>query len=268
MAHPLCNFARFRLFLPTLIVGRNNMLHQIFIPQPHATMVVRGERDVIRNEHFSPGDCILVNAIAPKDDPDTPLEWRQEVINQQLFGNLAPTKDLPVNKCLGVVKVLEKAKKFYSKWSKLEPSVVVYKALVFDDPQPIGKRKLGDLGDIPSHKFHPRDVHVTNSARELVIPVDKSLYTVASKGGTVTFEMCGFLLVYTLFDRGILKKFDTFRLNCGQLSKTFYWNEDCDVEWEQDTETAELIMYPSVYAKSGFAPRARLHLSCRLPFIY
>lgn len=244
------------------------MLKQIFIPQPHASMVVRGERDVIRDEHFSPGDCILVNAIAPKDDPDTPLEWRQEVINQQLFGNLAPTKDLPVDKCLGVVKVLKRVNKFYSKWSKLEPSVVVHKALVFDDPQPIANRRLCELKDILSHKFHPIDVHVANSATELVIPIDKRQFTVASKGGTVTFEMCGSLVVYTLFDEGILKKFDTFRLKCGQLSKTFYWNEDCDVEWEQDTETAELVMYPSVYAESGFAPRAKLHLSCRLPFIY
>ena len=242
--------------------------NQIFIQQPYATMVVRGLRDVILNEHFSITQRIYINATAPKNDPDTPLEWRQEVINQQLFGNLPPIEELPYDKCLGFVKVLDFAYSLHSKWSISQPpSVSVYKAHEFDEPQPITERKLYDYERIPSHAFIAGEVQSRGYFSKLMIPVNEKLYAIASNGGNVSFEMTGSLSDFTNFDKGTLRDFDKFTLVCGQRSKTFFWHKDCDIYWEQDPETDELVLYPSVYNESGKAPRARLNLSCRYPLI-
>ena len=109
----------------------------LFIQQPHAEMIVRGLRNDIPDEHFSKGDRIYINASVPVLNLNAPLEQLQEVINQQLLGNLPPTEVLPYGKCVGFVDVLCKADGTESIWSSIaEPSVIVTNAHVFDEPQP------------------------------------------------------------------------------------------------------------------------------------
>ena len=240
----------------------------LFIQQPYATMIVRGLRNAIPDEHFSRGQHIYINASVPVFNPNTPLEWLQEVINHQLFGNLPPTEDLPYGKCVGFVDVLCQADGNESRWTKTqEPTVIVTNAHVFDEPQSIMPRGWYDAEDIPSHQFGERSVMIWRHFDELCVPVNEKLYDIASQGGSVTFEMTGSLAVDTLLDNGEDQMFEKFTLSCGQRSKSFLWNDDCDVVWEQDPETDDLVLYPSVYAASGKAPRARLQLSCRYPLI-
>lgn len=238
----------------------------LFIQQPHAEMIVRGLRIAIPDEHFSKGDRIYINAAVPVLDLNAPLEQRQEVINQQLFGNLPPTVDLPYGKCVGFVDVLCQADGTESIWSSpAEPSVIVTNAHVFDEPQPVIPRSWYDAEDIPSHKFLGSSPYSFND--ELRLPVNEGLFAIAMRGGSITFELSGSMADHTLTSDKLLKDFEKFTLRCGNRSKTFLWNDECDVVWEQDAETDDLVFYPSVYDVSGKAPRAWLHLSCRYPFI-
>lgn len=243
-------------------------MDHLFIPQPYASMIVKGLRTVVADNRFSRNQRIYINATEPVFDPDTPLEWRQEVINQQLFGNLEDTQDLPVNQCIGFADVLAPVGTDTSKWKRPgELSMYLYNAHVFDTPQPIAKRNRFDAEDIPSYCFHESRVHVVDHDNELVLPVNELLYEIASQGGTVNFELSGLISVYTLFDEGSLKEFEKFTLICGSRSKTFLWNDGCEDVWEQDPETDELVLYPSVFNASGKAPRVKLHLSCRYPIV-
>ena len=189
------------------------------------------------------------------------------MINQQLFGNLPPTEELPYDKCLGFVTVRDYAYSLHSKWSIGQPPAVsVNHAHVYDDPQPIAERELYDYGEIPSYIFVEDKVQSLGLRRELVIPVNVELYAIACQGGTISFELTGLLSDFINFEEGNLKEYERFRLVCGKQSKAFFWYKDCDIEWEQDPETDELVLYPSVYSKTGKKPRAKLRLSCRYPF--
>lgn len=238
----------------------------LFIQQPYATMLVRGLRNAIPDERFSRGDRIYINAVVPVLDLNAPLEHFQEVINHQLFGNLPPTESLPHGKCLGFVDVLCQADGNESRWACIpEPTVIVTNAHEFDEPQPIKPRKWYDAEDIPSHKFLGSSPNLFKD--ELRVPVNEGLYAIATRGGCITFELTGTLAVIALTDDKFLKEFEKFTVICGNRSKTFLWNEDCDVVWEQNPDTDDLVLYPSVYDASGKAPRAWLHLSCRNPLI-
>lgn len=244
------------------------MFHSIILQQPYASMLVLGLRNAVRNEHFSRGQRIFVYATVPKYDPDTPLEWLQEVINQQLFGNLLPTEDLPIGLCLGFVDVLCAADMRDGIWAAIpEQSVVVHNAHAFDEPQLIMPRKGFEADDIPSHKFTPRDPHSLFCDDELLVPVSQQIYDAAAQGGNVTFELAGSLAIAATDERGLLKEFSKFTLSCGHRSKTYLWNIDCEVIWEQAPPTYDLVLYPSVRAASSKIPRARLRLSCRYPLI-
>ena len=237
-----------------------------FIQQPHAEMLVRGLRNAIPDEHFSKGDRIYINATVPVLDLNAPQEHFQEVINHQLFGNLPPTDHLRYGNCIGFVEVLAHADGNESVWTKTsEPTVILTNARMFDKPQRIKPRKWYDAEDIPSHKFLAREPG--RFYDELRVPVNEELYAIASRGGDITFELGGLLGVAVWTDDKFLRDFEKFTIVCGNRSKTFLWNMDCDIVWEQDADTDDLVLYPSVIDLTGKAPRPWLRLSCRYPLI-
>ena len=231
-------------------------------------MLVLGLRNVVPDELFSRGQRIFVYAAAPVFEPDTPLEWIQEVINQQLFGNLPSTDDLPFGLWLGFVDALYPADTNSSVWSaQSTPMVMVANAHAFDEPQLIIPRKGFEASDIPSHKFSSRIPHSLFCDDELLVPVSQLVYENAAQGKDVYFELAGTLALIVMDNKGMLKEFSKFTLSYGQRSKSYLWNIDCDIIWEQSPLTSDLVLYPSVYATSGKVPRARLRLSCRYPLI-
>jgi hypothetical protein len=197
---------------------------------------------------------------------DVPLEWFQAVNNHQLFGNLPPTADLPTGKCVGFVDVLAKADGTESQWAAVhEPSVLLTKAHEFDTPLGKELRSPYDADDIPSHVFHAKLPYAFRHDEELVIPVNEKFYRFASRGGNITFELTGTLAGCALENDGLLRDFERFTVICGQQSKSFLWNKGCDILWEQRPNDDELVLYPSVFNKSGKAPRAKLLLTCNYP---
>ena len=244
-------------------------IKNFFIQQPYAEMLVRGLRNALPNECFSKGDRIYINALIPNPNADTPLEWYQEVRNQQLFGNLPPDEDLTYSLCLGFVDVLRNANKRDSIWNETSvPSVIVHNAHAFDEPQLFMPRGSFSAQDIPTHKFTPSKPYLINDENELAIPVNHSIFKNTTKDSVVTFELAESLAIAATSVNGMLKNFSKFTLYCCQESKSFLWNNGCEIIWDQDPLTNDLVLYPSLDKPSGKAPRARLRLSCRHPFIF
>lgn len=238
----------------------------LFIQQPFATMLARGLRNAVFDDHFLKGDRLFIYALPSFYMSNTPLEWFQAVNNHQLFGNLPPTADLPTSKCVGFVDVLCKADGRESQWTAIhEPSVILTNAHEFDTPQRKSPGSWYDADDIPSHVFHAHQPYAFRCDNELVIPVNEKFYRIASKGGNISFELSGSLAVCALDDNGLLKDFEKFTVICGQQSKSFLMTEHCDIMWEQKPNDDELVFYPSVYNESGKAPRAKLLLTCTYP---
>ena len=71
-------------------------------------MLVKGLMNVVRtaNQQLLENRRLYIYATEPVSDPATPIEWVQEVNNQQAFGNLGETKDLPTNALIGFVDVI------------------------------------------------------------------------------------------------------------------------------------------------------------------
>lgn len=242
----------------------------LFIQQPFATMLVRGLRNAVFDDNFSKGCRLFINALPCFLMPElpVPLEWFQVVNNHQLFGNLPPTDDLPTGKCIGFADVLCKADGTENQWTAIhEPTVLLTNAHEFDNPQGDTPSSWQDAEDIPSHVFHARQPHTLHQDDELVIPVNERLYRIASREGDISFELVDNLAVCALGDDCFPKDFEKFTVVCGQQSKSFLWDLNCDIMWEQKAEDDELVFYPSVFNKSGNAPHAKLFLSCHYPLI-
>lgn len=240
----------------------------LFIQQPFATMLARGLRNAVFDDNFSKGCRLFINALPYFLMPDVPLEWFQAVNNHQLFGNLPPTDNLPNGKCIGFVDVLCRADGTENQWTAIhEPTVLLINAHEFDYPQGDTPSSWLEAEDIPSHVFHARQPHTLHQDDELVIPVNERLYRIASREGNISFELVDNLAVCALGDDCFPKDFEKFTVICGQQSKSFQWNLNCDIMWEQKAEDDELVLYPSVYNESGKAPHAKLFLSCRYPLI-
>lgn len=238
----------------------------LFIQQPFATMLVRGLRNGVFDDQFSKGCRLYINALPCFMMSDVPLEWFQAVNNHQLFGNLPPTADLPTGKCVGFVDVLDKADGTECQWTAIhEPTVLLTNAHEFDTPLGKELRSWYDADNIPSHVFRFNLPYALYHDDELVIPVNEKLYRFASRGGNITFELTGSLAGCALENDGLLRDFERFTVICGQQSKSFLWNKGCDILWEQRPNDDELVLYPSVFNKSGKAPRAKLLLTCNYP---
>jgi hypothetical protein len=109
------------------------------VQQPFASMLVRRLRDVaqIVEWHLQKSKRFYIYSSGfVINDAAMPLSWQQEVFNQQQFGNLAETEELPVNALLGYVDWLAHANPQKNLWSAemSGPSEHVHNAHVFDAP--------------------------------------------------------------------------------------------------------------------------------------
>lgn len=237
------------------------------LEQPFAEMVVRDLINVLHLKRRADRMTreVVIYARKPRKNPAIPLEWIQEVINQQKFGNLPPTEDLPTEKVVGVVKILYKAEPNYNIWS-LEPpttSYVVGNACVLDEPLDVScdevKRWKNLPQDVKFHSFEPAKPHFRACDFEIVIPVCGNMYYQASQGKPITFEFAGKLanLMKDRFD-GSLIPFENMRLVCGQRCKRFYFIPSIEEEMVDGTPKR----YPSVLSDIGRSKRKILSLEC------
>ena len=130
------------------------MYNLLSLSQPFATAVVKGLLNVVRTElHLEKAQRIFIYAGEPVTNPAMPIEWRQEVINHQLYGNLAETKDLPTYEPVGFVDVLCPAEHKSNVWTLGQPGTAYL----------VGNAHAFDTLYIGCEKFPYRDTFSLNS---------------------------------------------------------------------------------------------------------
>ena len=208
---------------------------------------------------------VVIYARKPRKKPAVPLEWIQEVINHQKFGNLPPTEELPTEKVVGVVKIFYKAELDYNIWS-LEPpttSYVVGDACELDEPLDVSCDEVKSWKNLPQdvkfHSFEPAMPHFRARDFEIVIPVCGNMYYQASQGKPIKFEFAG-KLANLMKDRidGSLIPFENMRLVCGKRWKRFHFLPSIEVEMAGESPKR----YPSVLSDVGRSNRKILTLEC------
>lgn len=238
-----------------------------FTPQPYATMIAKGLLNAVRTSlHLEKAQRIFIYAGEPVTNPAMPIEWTQEVINHQLFGNLAETKDLPTNELVGFVDVVCPADPMSNVWTlDKKPAYLVGNAHAFDSPLVILDNKNGKVHGIedyvPSHVFKPAHPYLLDYDEELVLPVNRRLFYMASMRQTLKFELTGSLAVQVLDDNGELKPFSKFTVINNRRAKSFLF--EGELCYELTPDSTDLQLYPSVTSANGQKEHVQLVLSCR-----
>lgn len=237
------------------------------LEQPFAEMVVRGLINVLhlkkRVDRMTRE--VVIYARKPRKNPAIPLEWMQEVINHQKFGNLPPTDELPTEKVVGAVKIFYKADPDYNIWS-IEPptaSYVVGDSCIVDEPLDVSLDDVKNWENLPHgikfHYFQPAMPHFRACEFEIIIPACKDLFVQASQGNPITFEFAG-KLARLMKDRcdDSLIPFENMRLVCGQCWKRFHFLPSIKEEMAGESPKR----YPSVLSDVGRSNRKILTLEC------
>ena len=199
--------------------------------QPYATMLVKGLCNAthIDDEALQKFKRFYIFASEPViNDAAMPLRWQQEVFNQQQYGNLPETRDLPVKALVGYVDWLAHADSETSIWSSetSETTEHVVHAHEFDVPLPLrlDQIKLLDWLDmyLPSHVSINKQPHLTEYGQELVLPVSDRNFEIASRKGSFTLEMTSMLSITLAEIQDIVK----VKLINGSRSKRFLFHWD------------------------------------------
>ena len=241
------------------------------VQQPEATELVKGWKNVIHIEGWQPkrGDIIVIYAtdLVISDDL-SPLEFRQDVINQQQYGNMPPDGELPVNALIGLVKVLCETDRRMNAWTRDEENIYhVVNALEFDSPLRLPFdicSRLTDVKDkLPSHRCSNYSPHISQGAIELFLPLSKENFDKASNGGTITLEYAGH--IKTILE-DYMDDFEVLTVNCNRQAKSFFFN--AEILEERDESLTGLKKYPSALDPSGVTTRKWVQFSCRYPKIF
>lgn len=199
--------------------------------QPYATMLAKGLCNAthIDEEVFEQFKRYYIFASEPViNDAAMPLRWQQEVFNQQQYGNLPETRDLPVNALVGYVDWLAHADSETSIWSSeaSETTEHVVHAHEFDVPLPLPLHEIKSLDCLdmylPSHVSINKEPYLTEYGQELVLPVSDRNFAIASRKGSFTLEMTSMLNIALTDIQDIVK----VKLINGSRSKRFMFNWD------------------------------------------
>ena len=201
----------------------------IHLKQPIASMICAGLANVV---HLAvpPSEIpcrLLIYATKPECDACTPLEWQQEVINQQSFGNLEPTDELPVNQLIGFVDLVREIPHSFNLWSRglKKPAYLVMNAHTFIAPLDINPDEVEqnlNFIELANTKFLiPRCPYLADNESELVLPVNAMLYAMAWTGTAISIQLEGDFAKLVLNEYGLLKPFTKYTLWFGREGKSF-----------------------------------------------
>jgi len=237
------------------------------LKQPWAEMASSGLMKVVHID-APPEEVpkrIFFHAIGSDHSIGHPIEWLQEVHNQQLFGNIPKTDDLQANEIVGFADVGGIAPDDLNIWSRGAPPnrYFLVNAHKFDNPIPIEDAANLNAGHLPPyHKVCRRFLY--ESENDLVIPVSEEVQTLASQGQSFKIDLIGDAADVIIDRRNQLKPFLAFRLVCGAKEKRFLFTDDCNIIVEVN-EDGSLKLYPSVLREDGTGARASLQLCCDHP---
>lgn len=242
-------------------------MFKVILKQPWAEMASAGLMNVAHID-ASPEEVpkrIFFHAMKPDHSIGYSIEWLQEVHNQQLFGNIPQTDDLPTDTIVGFADVVGIASEDFNIWSRGAPPnrYFLVNAHKFDNPIPIEDAANLNAGHLPPyHKVCRRFLY--ESENDLVIPVSEEVLTLASQGESFEIDLIGNTANVIIDRRNQPKPFSAFRLICGNKEKRFQFTDDCNIIVELN-EDGSLKLYPSVLRNDSTGARASLQLCCDHP---
>ena len=178
-------------------------MFKVILKQPWAEMASAGLMTVVHvNAPLEEvPKRIFFYAMEPDHSIGYPIEWLQEVHNQQVFGNIPKTDELPTNAIVGFANVGGIAPDDLNIWSRGAPPnrYFLVNAHKFDNPIPIEDAANLNAGHLPPyHKVCRRFLY--ESENDLVIPVSEEVQTLASQGKLFEIDLIG-TTVNVIIDR-------------------------------------------------------------------
>ena len=211
----------------------------------------------------------LVYATEAVSNDQMPLEWLMEIHNEQVFGNLPPTDELPVNAFIGVVSFSKEPPRKESVWTQgiQGPVYEVFTSCVFDKPFRTDHLRTDlDLGAmLPSHVFC--NVHRPHKDIFLTLYVGDETFSLATAGGTIMLDLTDEIRNLILLDpenEADLRHFDILCLVCGKREKLFDIKDGIEIIYEYGDD-GNPVTYPSVKSPEKRLMRISVLISCAKP---
>ena len=203
-------------------------MRYIKLPQPYATALCYGYYNRVHLEEAPTHgyEIYPVYATEPVFDPQTPVEILMEIHNEQLFGNLPPTEEFPVNAFIGFVAVTKDAPKMPNVWdlSQPEPAYSVSGCSVFDMPFPCNNPCI----DVDVLKWGPYHTYVRSLDPRyfygLSIESNEEAFKTATAGGSILIDLTEVVRKEILIDpedENTLKPVKYLCLRYGRRQKYF-----------------------------------------------
>ena len=201
------------------------------IQQPYASLLVKGICDAthideevlqkFKRYYIFASDLMISDAAMP-------LTWRQEVFNQQQYGNLPDYEKLPVRSLVGYVDWNGHATPNANVWtaSIKGTSEFVRNAHEFDVPYQLPLQFLKEHGMyellFQSHVSLNPQPYLAQYGHEIIFPTSFCNFTAASRRGSFVLEMTHSLSLLLNEMEEIIK----MTVHFGSRAKTFLFNAE------------------------------------------
>ena len=240
------------------------MVQLVFSNQPYATMISYGLLPVVklkwRPESF-PFVAYIYALEESKRDADNPIEWRQEYINQKIFGNMPDVQELPVNSLIGKVVITgptDVSGLYYIRYARK-----------FVAPLDVPFEELSQWEDnikrLNSKVYVPRVPHLVDDDSILIVPVDDFTYELSKHSEKICIGLVGSFAKLVLDENGELKPFTKFILWNANEGMTYLVDANTGIRFEMTENGSDLKRYPSLYSSDGTTTLSWLVLSTGYP---
>jgi len=239
------------------------------VQQPWASLIVAGIKDV-ENRTWKPKEMpgrILIHAskkCSMRTVGNEPLEWVQEILNEQLFGNLPNFPDMPDGAIIGYVTVeavdQDNARSIWASGDSNEEGLYYWHlkdAYVFDEPIMGIKGKLHlweydiDENNLPpAHQVNLADVAVNED--NVNIPVTENVLKGLNPNSSFTLEVCTLAELLCLPDVYDMKPFKTITFSCKGQQRSFNLKPETEMQYVTDGgEEQNPLKYLSILDPDG-----------------
>ena len=232
--------------------------------QPYASMSSEGLKSVARlNWRPKCFPCVAyVYAVEEsKRESDNPIEWRQDYINQKLFGNMPDIHELPVNALIGKVVITGE--------TDIPGLYNIRNARQFVAPFEVPFDELPQWEDyikrLNSKVFVPCVPSLRDEESLLAFPLNDFAYALSKYGDKIRIGLVGSFAKLVLDENGILKPFTRFMVWNGKEGMTYLVDAESGVRYEMTEDGSDLKRFPSLYSSEGYTYRSWLVLSTGHP---
>ncbi len=240
----------------------------IKLPQPYATALCYGYFNRVHIED-APTDyyeTIPVYATQLEFDAQTPVEILMEIHNEQLYGNLPPLEELPINAFIGTVGVYKGEHCKPNVWDLTvpEPSYPMVGAHVFEEPLYCGYPDI-DVDVLkwgPSYTFR-KSINPSYS-HGLILEVNEETFKNALTAGTIVFDLTDQIRREILIDpddENSFKPMESLMLACGKRQRSVFL-DGIDILYELDSN-GDPVLYPSIKSPDKRLMRVSALFHCR-----